>query len=108
MLTILRDSSPQSADPQALALSALGWVLSDEDRADRLIALTGITPDELRHRLGAGEDARREVLVAMMDYLMSYEPDLLACADALSITPEVLVEAHGALSGAGSTADWGA
>jgi hypothetical protein len=44
VLTILREPSPQPADPEALALSALGWVLSDETHADRLIALTGITP----------------------------------------------------------------
>lgn len=108
MLTILRESSPQPADPEALALSALGWVLSDETHADRLIALTGITPDELRDRLGAGDAARRDVLIALMDFLMAHEPDLLACADALSVAPEALVDAHAALSGAANADDWGA
>ncbi|WP_343614363.1 DUF3572 domain-containing protein [Novosphingobium sp.] len=107
-MTILRDSSPQPADPQALALSALGWVLGDEDRAERLIALTGITPDELRDRLGAGEASRREVLTAMMDFLMAYEPDLLACAEALGVPPEVLADAHAKLNDAANAADWGA
>jgi hypothetical protein len=83
-------------------------VLSDEDHADRLIALTGITPDELRARLGAGAGARREMLIALMDFLMAHEPDLLACAQALSVPPDALVAAHGALAGGADTADWGA
>jgi hypothetical protein len=89
-------------------LSALGWVLSDEDHADRLIALTGITPDELRERLGAGDASRREVLIALMDFLMAHEPDLLACAEALQVKPEALVEVHAGLTGAANADDWGA
>ncbi len=83
-------------------------MLGDEDRAERLIALTGITPDELRERLGAGEASRREVLTAMMDFLMAYEPDLLACAEALDVPPEVLADAHAKLNNAANAADWGA
>lgn len=107
-MTILRDPDHQPADPESLALSALGWVLSDEDHADRLIALTGITPDELRDRLGAGDASRREVLIALMDFLMAHEPDLMACAEALAVKPEALVEAHAALTGAANADDWGA
>ena len=33
---MLKQQSP-AQDPQALALAALGWVLSDEDRAMRLL-----------------------------------------------------------------------
>ena len=36
----------------ALALQALGWILSDEPRAERLLGLTGLAPDELRASLG--------------------------------------------------------
>jgi hypothetical protein len=49
-------------EPEALALAALGWVLSDDDHADRLLALTGISPEELRDRLG-----ERDVLAAILD-----------------------------------------
>ncbi len=83
-------------------------MLGDEDRAERLIALTGITPDELRERLGAGQASRREVLTALMDFLMAYEPDLLACAEALDVAPDVLADAHAKLNHAGNAADWGA
>jgi len=37
---VLKQQSP-AHDPEALALGALGWVLSAEDRAQRLLALTG-------------------------------------------------------------------
>ncbi len=86
-----------------LALSALGWVLSDEDHADRLLALTGVAPEELRARIG-----EREVLCAVLDFVLHHEPDTLACAAALGVKPEHLVAAQAALSAPQSDADWGA
>lgn len=76
------------ADPQALALSALGWVLSSEDRAGRLLALTGLTPDALRQGLG---DAG--MLGAVLEFLCAHEPDLIAAAEALGVMPEALAGA---------------
>ena len=92
-LTILRQPPSPATDPQALALSALGWVLSDEDRADRLLALTGMTPDALRS--GLHDPA---VLCAVIDHLCAHEPDLLAAADALGVTPQELASAGERLS----------
>ena len=81
-LTIPRDPSSPAADPQALALSALGWVLSDRDRAERLLALTGLTPETLRG--GLGDPA---LLGAVVDFLCAHEADLIAAADALGVAP---------------------
>jgi hypothetical protein len=64
-------------------------VLSDEDRAGRLLALTGLTPDELR--AGLGEVA---VLGAVLDFLCAHEPDLVAAAEALGVTPQALAAAR--------------
>jgi hypothetical protein len=90
-MTILREpSSP--ADPQALALGALGWLLQDESRAQRLLALTGLTPDALR----AGVDDRA-VLAAVLEFLAAHEPDLVGAATALAVPPEALVRAAGGL-----------
>ncbi|MCB2075955.1 MAG: DUF3572 domain-containing protein [Novosphingobium sp.] len=86
---MLRDRSSPAADPEALALNALGWVLGDEDRALRLLALTGLTPDALRERLG-----ERQVLAAVLDFLCAHEPDLLAAADALGIEPQEIADAR--------------
>jgi len=75
--------------PDTLALAALGWTLGDGDRAERLLALTGLTPDDLRSRLGD-----RHLLAAVLRFLEAHEPDLLACADELDIVPAQLVDAR--------------
>jgi hypothetical protein len=76
-------------DPEALALAALGWALEEPARAQRLLALTGLTPEDLRGRLGDPG-----LLAAMLGFLEAHEPDLMACAEALSVAPAALVEAR--------------
>ena len=77
----------------ALALRALVWTLGEPSRADRLLALTGLDPDDLRMR--ADDPA---VLGAVLGFLESHEPDLIACAADLDVRPESLVQAHERLS----------
>lgn len=77
------------ADPSALALNALGWILQNEGRADRLLSLTGLTPDDLRAGL-----AERRVHAAVLEFLANHEPDLIAASVALGVKPEELVAAH--------------
>jgi hypothetical protein len=64
-------------------------VLGDAARAERLLALTGLTPETLRDRLG--EPA---MLGAVLDFLCGHEPDLLAAADAIGVGPAELVSAR--------------
>lgn len=73
---------------QVLALAALGWILEDQDRAARLLSLTGLKPDDLRAGLG-----NPAVLAAVVEFLANHEPDLIRCAEALAVTPEELVDA---------------
>ena len=80
---------PETNDPEALALAALGWTLADEARAQRLLALTGLSPDELRARLG-----ERDLLAAVLAFLEAHEPDLVAAAEALGVPPAELVAAR--------------
>lgn len=82
----------ETNDDEALALGALGWTLSDDARAGRLLALTGVTPALLRERL---ED--RAFLAAVIAFLEAYEPDLIACADELNVAPARLVAARAGL-----------
>lgn len=79
-------------DAQTLALSALGWVLSDQGRAERLLALTGLTPEDLRERL-----ADPAVLAAVLDFLCAHERDLVAAAEALQVPPQDLANARAGL-----------
>jgi adenine/guanine phosphoribosyltransferase-like PRPP-binding protein len=83
----MRIDDTNQSDPEALALSALGWTLADEARAQRLLALTGLTPEDLRLRL-----AEPALLAAVIRFLEAHEPDLLACAEALGVAPAALVE----------------
>ena len=76
----------------ALALQALGWIVSDEPRAERLLGMTGLDPDSLRASLGS-----QATLAAILAFLTGHEADLIACADEIGVKPEALVAAHRAL-----------
>ncbi|MEW4449701.1 DUF3572 domain-containing protein [Qipengyuania sp. JC766] len=78
---------------EALALGALGWILSDDDRAERLLSLTGMTPDGLRAAIG-----ERGTLAAVLEFLVNHEPDLLGAAEHLGTDPATLVDAQRILS----------
>ena len=90
---MLRDR-PSPSDPAVLALQALAHVAGDENMGPRFLALTGMDVAELRAK--AGEPA---TLVALLDYLMANEPDLVATAEAIGVTPEQLASAARALGG---------
>ena len=79
--------------PETIALEALGWVLTDQPRADRLLALTGLTPDALRGGLG-----EKAVLGAVLEFLAGHEADLVAAAIALDLPPEEISAAARALA----------
>jgi hypothetical protein len=85
---MLRDDT-NPTDPEALALSALGWTLSDEARAQRLLALTGLDPAALRDRLG-----EPGLLASVLTFLEAHEPDLIAAVEALDVAPAELVAAR--------------
>lgn len=80
-------------DAEMLALSALGWILTEPDRADRLLSLTGLDADTLRDHL-----TERTTLAAVLEFLVNHEPDLVLAADALGRTPQELVAAHRSLT----------
>ena len=76
-------------DAEALALSALAATLTDERRAQRFLALSGIDTEELRRR--AAEPA---LLAAVLRFLEAHEPDLIDVAGAIGVKPAELVMAR--------------
>ncbi len=68
-------------------------MLADDDRANRFLGLTGLTPDRLRAGIGT-----REVQLAVLDFLCAHEPDLVAAADSLGLEPAVIASAREALA----------
>jgi hypothetical protein len=79
-------------DPVTVALQALAVAIRDEQRAERLLALSGIAPSDLRER--ASDPL---VLAAVLRFLEAHEPDLLAVSAELGRKPEELVAARSAL-----------
>jgi hypothetical protein len=76
-------------DTTALALRVVGWIVSDERRAERMLSLTGLTPDSLRAGLG-----KPGILAALLDFVLDHEPDLFACAEALDVKPAAIAAAR--------------
>jgi hypothetical protein len=81
-------------DPYALALSALAAALTDERRAQRFLALTGIETDELRRR--AADPA---LLASLIAFLEAHEPDLLSVSEAIGVKADALVAARREIEG---------
>lgn len=75
-----------------IALAALIWILEQPDRANRLLDLTGLSPQGLR--AGAGEPALQ---AAILGFLAGHEPDLIACASAIGYEPATLIHAKDVL-----------
>ena len=76
-------------DASAMAFQALAWALMEESRAERLLSLTGLTPEGLRDSV-----KERSTQAAILSFLEAYEPDLVACAEVIGVSPVVLVNAR--------------
>ena len=81
-------------DPLVVGLQLLAHVISDADLGPRFLDLTGMSADDLRRR--ADESG---VLAALIDFLAANEADLVAAADALDITPSMIIAAGAQLGG---------
>ena len=68
----------------AIAAQAVAFLAADDDRLGRFLALTGLSPTELK--TGLGQPA---FLGAVLDHLLGDEPLLLAFAEAVEIAPEL-------------------
>jgi len=85
-----------SETAEILAFQALGWVLEDQGRAERLLALTGLDPRELRSGL-----EYPVMLASLLGFLANHEPDLIGCAEAIGIDPAKLAAAAHELNSSG-------
>jgi hypothetical protein len=72
----------------ALALDVLLWMVQDPDRLMPFLNATGLGPDDLR--AGMNDPT---VLGAVLDHVMTDEPVLLACAEAIGVKPERIAAA---------------
>ncbi|MFM9978401.1 MAG: DUF3572 family protein [Sphingomonadaceae bacterium] len=84
--------APDTNAAHATALRALVWTLQDSSRSERMLALTGLDGAAIRARI---EDPA--LLGAVIDFLEAHEPDLIACAKAIEVSPLDLLAARTAL-----------
>ena len=80
---------PISEADETLALQIVGWIVADQERANRMLALTGLDASSLRAGL-----SERGTLTALMDFTINHEPDLLACAEEIGVSPARIVAAR--------------
>ncbi len=66
----------------SIAISGLQFIAGDEDQISRFIALTGISPDEMRKAAGS-----QSFLIAVLEFFMGDEPTLLAFTASQNIDP---------------------
>ena len=74
--------SAQSAE--TLALAALAFILTDDDRLMAFLGATGLGADEIRERAGEAD-----FLAGVMDFLLADEALLLAFTEDQVIAPDL-------------------
>ena len=72
-----------------LAIAALGYLAADEERLERLVALTGLRPGDLRRQA-----AEPGFLASILDHIASDERLLLAFAADAGVKPEAVARAR--------------
>jgi Protein of unknown function (DUF3572) len=87
-------------DPETVALQALTFIASDDDRLQRFLGLTGIEPGSLR--ILAQDPAG---LGSVLDYMLGWEPLLLEFAEAEKLPPESIAAARRKLPGGANDYD---
>lgn len=78
-----------ASDPSELALRVLTWILADDRRARRFLDLTGLTPGQLRQRIGSAE-----LQFSVIEFVCAHEPDLVAAAESLGVAPAMIAAAR--------------
>jgi len=74
---------PSLEEAETCALRVVAYVMGEPDLASRFLALTGITPSDLRAEL-----EKPGTLAAVLDFLLGFEPDLVRFAEASDVDPQ--------------------
>ncbi|MEX0343864.1 MAG: DUF3572 domain-containing protein [Rhizobiaceae bacterium] len=82
------DNSPQKDDAEAIAVSALAFIASDDVLLPRFLQITGIEAAAIR-------DAAAEpgFLTGVLQFICAHEPTLLQFCDATDVSPHSVAAA---------------
>jgi hypothetical protein len=78
---------------EEIAAMALQYMADDAELLSRFFALTGLAPDDLRDASN-----QPEFLVAVLDFFLGFEPNLLKFAEINNLDPESVVTARATLA----------
>lgn len=92
----LKNKGKAPSDPQEIAIAILGWLASQPDILARFLSLSGIQPNAMRQMMNDPG-----FLAGLLDFVMNYEPDLIAFCEASGKTPEDVTHAWHHYSGPG-------
>ncbi|WP_156150791.1 DUF3572 domain-containing protein [Hyphomicrobium sp. 99] len=81
-------------DAEALALQVLAFLLGDSTQSSRFLALTGITPDDLRNVASSPE-----IQSATFEHILSDEGLLLSFCQEAGVDPATIGPAYHLLAG---------
>jgi len=88
-------------EADTIALQALAFILAEEERADRFLAISGMDREELVRAARAGEPG---LMGGVLDFLLDWEPDLADFCEMAGLAPEAPLRARRTLPGA--TPEW--
>jgi hypothetical protein len=91
---ITANQQAMGVQAEETAAAVLGWLASEPDIFQRFLALSGVTPDQIRHAI-----SDPGFLAGMIDFIMGHEPTLLAFCEATGTKPETVVAASHHYSG---------
>ncbi len=91
------EKSARTAEAETIALKALGFLASEPDRLMQFLADTGISLDTLHAQAEAVETQ-----IAVLDYLLSTESELLTFTANAGLEPNRVTAALALLSGVGN------
>jgi hypothetical protein len=92
--TLVTNFRRSAQDPEVVALAALGFLAGEPERLVRFLALSGMTPQDLRERA-----ADPVLLAAVLDHLMADESLLFEFAEAEELHPAEVAAARRKLPG---------
>ncbi|WP_050602745.1 DUF3572 domain-containing protein [Ruegeria sp. 6PALISEP08] len=92
---------PISSDSaETLALTALGWLVGNDELLPIFLGSTGASIDDVRERAGD-----RDFLASVLDFMVLDDSWVMAFCDANSIAYDLPAQARGVLSG-GAEIHW--
>ena len=82
-MTNFAPGRPAAPNAEAVALQALAFIAQDAQLLQRFLDLSGYMPDSLRANIGSPE-----LNLAVLDFLLGHEPDLLAFCEDAGLPPD--------------------